>query len=131
MLARRAISWRSTSETSAPAPESDDHDPPEHRDGAQVVGEMRSAHELEDHVGTRPPVAAQHRVGEARVVDRLAAQLAHERRGIARCARCRARGRPREPDLQGGAADAARGAVHEQGLAPGSAPPGCGSHRAR
>ncbi len=98
--------------------QADDHDASLHRDRAQVVGEVRSPDELEDDVRPAPVRGRQHAVGEA-LVARPARRPARARaRRRPRCAPCRARARrSATADLNGGAAHAARGAVHEQRLA--------------
>ena len=78
---------------------------------------MRRADELEDDVRTAAVRGLEHGVGKAGVLDRLAAELAHELRGgVAAHGPEHARAGD-DADLNGRAADAAGRAVHEQHVA--------------
>ena len=78
---------------------------------------MRRADELDHDVGSAAVRGRQHGIGEALVVDGLAAELAHERRRVGAAHRSEHPRAGGDADLHGRAADAARGAVHEQRLA--------------
>ena len=118
MRARLPISASRLSSALAPAADADHGDPPAGRERVQVLGQVRRADELEDHV-ERPVL------GEALGRDRRGA----ERGDLRRAARSwRTVAVTRAPDgareLDRRRADAAGAAVHEQALARAAGRPG-------